>query len=101
MKQTIITLATTIVILAFASNGAEAVKRNPSPIGKPPPVSTADRAEAACEKDLKKCMSYVEPLCRRLLRRGFGGGSMRNCEDRKLRRCFSKENKCLTKTGKY
>jgi hypothetical protein len=98
-KKTLLGIATaTVVVLAIASNGAEAAKTTPSPIVKPP-VSKADKTDARCDRDYKKCEGSINSLCKRLLKRGQGGGSMKNCQERKSRRCLSKENKCLRKRG--
>ena len=83
MKNTSVILAATIVMLAIATHGGEAAIFNPSPLAGPAPVANAGIGERRCEKDYKKCASLVGSLCKRLLKRGMGGGSMNNCEERK------------------
>ena len=99
VKQAMVTLAATIVVLTIASSGAEAVKFNPSPIVKPQVFNTAN-FDRRCKRDHNKCYRFIPSLCRRLLAKGMGGGSIGNCTSRKALRCDIRLDRCQAKADK-
>ena len=93
MLRTSIKFTAVFVMLTIGSHAAIAAQINPSPFSIRPTLN-AGKAKNSCDRDYKKCLRNVKPLCRRLLKRGMGGGSMSNCTERKERRCSSKLNDC-------
>ena len=59
--------------------------------------NSADKAVGRCSSDYMMCTSNIGRLCTRLLKRGMGGGSIKNCTNRKDKRCLSRLNRCLAK----
>jgi hypothetical protein len=94
MKKTSTILAATIIMLATAPQGAEAARINQSPIMKP----SVFQLSKSRKRDYNKCLGFVDSLCKRLLKRNKGGGSMRNCRERKERRCSGRLNRCDAKS---
>ena len=58
---------------------------------------SSDRAAGRCSSDYMMCTSNIGRLCKRLVRRGMGGGSISNCTVRKDKRCSSRLTRCLDK----
>jgi len=95
MKKTSTIIAATIIMLAIAPQSAQAARINQSPIMNPPVFELSKR----CMRDYNKCLGFVGSLCKRLLKRNKGGGSMRNCRERKERRCSGRLNRCDSQRG--
>jgi len=91
-KCTNIAAASAFILAAsLTMSSAQAAKSVPGPVmsGKP-----NGKAMAGCTNDWLSCINNVEGLCKRLVRGGFGGGSIRNCTVRKERRCNSRLTRC-------
>lgn len=59
--------------------------------------NSSDKAVGRCSSDYMMCTSNIGRLCKRLVRGGRGGGSIKNCTVRKDNRCTSRLNRCLGK----
>ena len=98
MKTTSVLLASTIVVLAIASHGAEAAMINPSPLA-PSPGTFATKFDPKCKRDHNKCYRFIPSLCGRLLKRGLGGNK-ESCSGRKALRCDIRLDRCQAKADK-
>ena len=95
MKKTSVLLASTIIVLAIASHGAEAAPAAPVQSSGAGEASSnmevfngkSGRSSKACWASHKKCYSYIHSLCRRLLKNGLTGGNQGSCVSRKALRC--------------
>lgn len=87
-----VTIATAAVMTA-----SHDVQAAPNLSGSVMSSKSSDRAVGRCSSDYMMCTAYIGSLCKRLVRRGMGGGSIRNCTVRKDKRCLSRLNRCLGK----